>query len=119
MKFRIWRSIFLINKFLYKAQLIFSSFNLTMASSCMGLFGDFKYSKENTPSLEDPEIIWVSKRYNPVDERSSVPVGRFKTIKTAPPCDNLPLQWVSSNLKSFLVFISFTLFIKFVSNIFF
>merc|ERR1739838_879895 len=50
----------------------------SMAAACLGMFGDFKYSRD------DPELVWVSKPYEPLDGRESAPVARFKAVKNVP-----------------------------------
>ena len=67
-----------------------------MASSSLGLFGDYKYSrsrgKKTPPSLE---TVWVSRPYDPLDERDSAPVPQTKIINKPRNPSELPPEWVS------------------------
>ena len=67
-----------------------------MASSSLGLFGDFKYTystgKKTQPSVK---TVWVSRKYDPLDVRDSAPVPEKKTINTPQDPNELPPEWVS------------------------
>ena len=67
-----------------------------MASSSMGNFGDFKYSrstgKKTPPSME---IVWVSRPHNPSDERDAAPVPEKKIVSKPKDISELPSEWVS------------------------
>ena len=67
-----------------------------MASSSLGIFGDFKYSrstgKKTPPSLE---TVWVARPYNPLDERDAAPVPEKKIVNVPKHLSELPPEWVS------------------------
>lgn len=52
----------------------------------------------NKASLSSDDVVWVVKRYSPLDERFEAPVQRHKTV--VPPCDLkqqmtcVPKQWI-------------------------
>jgi len=67
-----------------------------MASSSLGIFGDFKYSrstgKKTPPCLE---TVWVSRSYDPLDERDAAPVPQKKIVNKPKDSSELPPEWVS------------------------
>lgn len=74
-----------------------------MASQCMG---GFSYGYRRNIQPEKNEVVWVNKRYNPIDLRSSAPVPRSKfllnPIQSAPA--SVPQHWkkdVEPSLKTF------------------
>ncbi|KXJ24796.1 uncharacterized protein LOC110247274 [Exaiptasia diaphana] len=76
-----------------------------MAGHCLGGFS-YGYRRNTSIYPEQNEVVWVNRRYNPLDLRSSAPVPRSKFLmeseKTSE--NNIPLQWkkeVEPSLKTF------------------
>jgi len=71
-----------------------------MAASSLGLFGDFKYHKEKVEANSQLETVWISKPYDPLDERDSAPVPRHKVIDTPKAPGELASEWTPSKEQS-------------------
>jgi len=71
-----------------------------MAASSLGLFGDFKYHKDKTLSNPQLETVWISKPYDPLDERDTAPVPRSKVIDTPKSTGELTSEWLPTREQS-------------------
>lgn len=73
--------------------------------SYIGLFGDYKYRFSNGPKLQPSlQTVWVSKSFDPLDERPTAPAPRHKIINQPKSANDLPApEWVSWYLYLFIL----------------